>query len=1118
MIFGKRATICDDAKSSSDELSFTDFCDGTEPDVTGHTISVTSARVREVVNNTGLFSGRSDNQMGWSHWSFAEYLAAHYLAIRSLDTTQVLSLITQPSGSVCEIRRVVPQLRETAGWLCAMRPEFIEHFIQGDPEILLRSAEISLDETLRQKVVQSLLEKVKTGWRRPAEPFVRRDYSNLAYPGLADQLRPYICDKQEDIRVREVASEIAEHCNVRQLLPELTKVALDSCETPHMRSAAAHHVVRFNDETYILKLRPLLKLSSAEDPDRDLMGMALRALWPDHTTASELFEHLLIAPKPSYYGAYAIFLHRLPATLTSEQLPIVLKWAINQPQDHLLTLEFGQLIARAIYMACEHIDVDGVLPALVQLFVARLQRCDPLMPPCLDANVEPQFKHSAALRQRIMDAIIDQLPISDQFITVKVEELCLPEDVPWLVGRIILTSGGVRDRWFACLMAAYDYSTSMQLDAILDGMRQSEYLKTRLQQRFAPIELNSKEGQKIKADYLRHQRLIHRPRRQKPMLPQQLEDILKKHLDEAEAGNLDAWWRMNLDMTVCPPTAQYPLDAEFQSDLTELPGWKLLDPQDRERSVQVAATYLQDGEPNDSLWLGKNVLHRPAAAGYRAIRLLKKEAPAILKSLPAALWRKWTTIIVAFPEGNRLIDNDDLTEITALAYQAARDAIIDALKVMIKKENKELGHIFVLRRMERCWDKFLAQTILQYVHEEPLKMESVGDVFSELLKHQPANAVEVIEFFQSLRQIEPTDYLLSAKLAAVLLTYAPHKAWTSVWLTMRLNDEFGKAVITNLATQHDHNCAGNIATHIDETDVAQFYVYISRLFPHAQDPHFEETHAVQAREAIGMFRDGILRALQDRGTLGACKAIDHIIAKLPKLTWMKYVRPVAVEAMLKETWHGQSPKTIFALVESKERRVIENGTQLLDALTESLRRLEKTLHGATPSVGDLWDERSKQPKNENRLSDYLKRHFENDLKGRGIVVNREVEIRKPIAGKGQNTDILVQAFRSNDPHDLHDPISVIIEIKGCWNRALKTSMKTQLKDRYLKKNNQCQHGLYLIGWFNCSKWSRNDYRKKQTPRWSIIKAREHFERQADDLSLQGGIELRAFVLNAGLNQ
>jgi len=75
-------------------------------------------------------------------------------------------------------------------------------------------------------------------------------------------------------------------------------------------------------------------------------------------------------------------------------------------------------------------------------------------------------------------------------------------------------------------------------------------------------------------------------------------------------------------------------------------------------------------------------------------------------------------------------------------------------------------------------------------------------------------------------------------------------------------------------------------------------------------------------------------------------------------------------------------------------------------------------------------------------------------------------------------------------------------------------MKTQLIDRYLDET-RCQHGLYLIGWFNCPQWTTNDSRQKKAPKLSLEEARTQFDSQARQLS-QAGVTVRAFVMNTAL--
>jgi hypothetical protein len=75
-------------------------------------------------------------------------------------------------------------------------------------------------------------------------------------------------------------------------------------------------------------------------------------------------------------------------------------------------------------------------------------------------------------------------------------------------------------------------------------------------------------------------------------------------------------------------------------------------------------------------------------------------------------------------------------------------------------------------------------------------------------------------------------------------------------------------------------------------------------------------------------------------------------------------------------------------------------------------------------------------------------------------------------------------------------------------------MKSQLLNRYLK-DNPCNHGLYLIGWFMCSQWDEEDYRKSDTPKFTIYEAQQYFDKQAAEISKEGKV-IKSIVINASL--
>jgi hypothetical protein len=154
----------------------------------------------------------------------------------------------------------------------------------------------------------------------------------------------------------------------------------------------------------------------------------------------------------------------------------------------------------------------------------------------------------------------------------------------------------------------------------------------------------------------------------------------------------------------------------------------------------------------------------------------------------------------------------------------------------------------------------------------------------------------------------------------------------------------------------------------------------------------------------------------------------------------------AQEIMRRKTWEPLTPSEILKITNNGLLRLVQSGDQLLEVLIESLQRLEAKLQGETPASRDLWDCVSDgvyRPIKEEDFSDYVSRHLDEDLRQKGIIVNREVRIHR-----GERTDIHVDAVFKSSEREGFDSITVIIEVKGCWHQKLFDAMKTQLLDQY----------------------------------------------------------------------
>jgi hypothetical protein len=94
-------------------------------------------------------------------------------------------------------------------------------------------------------------------------------------------------------------------------------------------------------------------------------------------------------------------------------------------------------------------------------------------------------------------------------------------------------------------------------------------------------------------------------------------------------------------------------------------------------------------------------------------------------------------------------------------------------------------------------------------------------------------------------------------------------------------------------------------------------------------------------------------------------------------------------------------------------------------------------------------------------------------------------------------------------------LTAIVEVKGSWHPEVETAMADQLVGRYLR-DNDCQTGLYLVGWHLCDGWDDSDARKGQVP-WATMRAAEtQLKAQAGALTTPEKLEIRAYVLDCAL--
>jgi hypothetical protein len=240
-----------------------------------------------------------------------------------------------------------------------------------------------------------------------------------------------------------------------------------------------------------------------------------------------------------------------------------------------------------------------------------------------------------------------------------------------------------------------------------------------------------------------------------------------------------------------------------------------------------------------------------------------------------------------------------------------------------------------------------------------------------------------------------------------------------------------------------------------------------------------------------------------------------MIEAFPEHPWLKAHLDDADLLARAGTWKPFTVLELGKVMSDPTLRLVGSERDLLIVLQESLGRLGQELHGEIPTARFLWNmyDSSCRPKEEEDLSDFITTHLRSDIGAHGIVVNREVQIRRanPNGQAGQRTDIQVSASSSSSATPV---VTVIVEIKGCWNAALKVAMRTQLRDRYLK-DNLTQTGIYVTGWYASAAWDVADSRRQGCGKANLSELRAELDRQATDLSI--GAHLSSVVLDCSLD-
>lgn len=587
----------------------------------------------------------------------------------------------------------------------------------------------------------------------------------------------------------------------------------------------------------------------------------------------------------------------------------------------------------------------------------------------LQKRFEEQFLQDDERRQRLLDALIDLVPLDDKEPPPEFWSQPLPtvRDIPHLLHRLSVEPDALRRQLVA---RAIDTTWCQQqkqevFDIIAQAWKQSvertgpslPELEQEFNQVLRPISLTSKEAQGLRTNWRQQEqknaeaRQFAESRRQKQHFDPPLDEQIETSLVMLEERGLDAWIRLNYLLAFEPDGALGV--TQSHDDLTKFPGWKRASNQTQARLLNGARAFLSGYEPHSLERVEELDAVRANHAGYRALRLLLTHNQREVEALPPSFWARWSTSIVFFPDLWKREEQISVGLALMLAYRYAPGAVLEAFKVRLERDGKADNPTGSLRMLEGALDDS-KEALQQYPALDVLRPLLEGfwrpsDAFCAFLiehmkrpdwepaifgvwlglllkrevpeadayaRHLVATAAPV----KSVGESEEADEESKARreravvAAELLLSETADGGWSVVWPAFQRDCAFGCAVVERLAPLSRVPSARDL-TGLSERQLAEFYFWLETEFPQGQDPDIEGVHRPGTREFVGQYRNEVLSQLARRKTPGACREIELLIEKLPEATFLDDTLRHARELMGREQWQPMEPAGVLALRE-----------------------------------------------------------------------------------------------------------------------------------------------------------------------------------------------------------
>ena len=791
------------------------------------------------------------------------------------------------------------------------------------------------------------------------------------------------------------------------------------------------------------------KLETSDgDPDLELMGVAIIGAVSVSAEPSLLLPYIVPARNKSLYGSYWLAVDTLASAMKDSDVADAASW-LDSPSadDPSLT----RLRDACVRLGARHLSQPGVRKPVIDACLRRLREYRRLFddPEGDRAGLRPADRRDLAL------ALAADAP--DEMILMGVaglgaSDLLDHDDFEWLFGVYLDGIGDLRH--IQVLLAhLYDPTRPAHADLVLNLPDDDPLVVGELAYWVQFIQFDSEEAKRLQALAERG-----RQRRQSNPRPDEVDSWIAGNLDLADNGDLEAFEHAIYLLLTRPGTKS--IFDEFQPDLTKHPRWEELPLDLKARLIEGASNYLRVAKCNADRWLGKHLESRAARTAYRCLILLLRENPGLLDHMSSSVWREWAPAIIDWPCTMNGASQTDKSALLKHVVQHAGDEGRVAIVAVVDEALQFDDPINVETECAVLWNGHLGEQLVDRVRSSPASNFPFR-LAEIVLKLDPLSVYDVLRSFLIKPALtENRDRAIFA--FRNLLIEDADNQWA--FLKQCFGDDRALAIDAALSTASSHRRA---TVRASSSTSADLYLWLSDLFPPDEDPDIDGVHMVSSREEVGRWRDSFLDSLR---ASGAVEEIQTIIIARPHITWLRGALLDAFAAAREKAWRPLPVRQLIEMNRRRDRLLVRDAKDLQWAVMTVLQGIQSRLVGETPESHLLWDTRVMRPKSEDEVSDYLLNRLRDSLRSDGVVVNREVQVRRNRpSGVPERTDLRVDCpFTSPDWPES----TVICEVKGAWNQDLESDLGSQLVGRYMA-DVPGSAGIFIVLWPDIESWSRN---------------------------------------------